>query len=566
MTPEYFAFWRLDDDMERKNLAKRNQRKRLCQKNYLPRLPNDAQTLNIVNSYRSSVTSTTLIACQSCDVLQLPSNIKSVCLESPTLSIFKWETPTTYGANPSFHPVIAGDGMPRLLHARAEQDGVKELDINLCKRCAEGASASKPQKMPLMALVNGCWTGSESFGLTFLEEMIVCINHVRGVVLRISSSGIEKTRGNFVVLPNDSNIKFSSLPVGWKYLPEILQVVLDKGWQRQALVEHLTVRKNVIRNALLFLKKNSPAYKDIEILLEDVPEDGVPEVVIDLCVHDVEKAAPEDIFDHLDGFGANLPNHSIASSVSEVPSNAPDDVLMREHLHLRSLGEAQPDFFDDSVWDTSFPTIFPFGSRQTLSSKASHSAKEEWLTHQLLKRLPTPRKHPTFLFYLRDLRNRLTAAQRASAVVAKSEFPETHFSRASVEKIIKEMKNDTREQSKYCQEIIKNARYTTAPCVGSDGWSLGSRYRLYAMNFKHGRPTFWITLNFNTKDKSFESFTGSTDRDDGVLVALYIDFMWKAFLDRLTPLLGGGGKGVLYTNRKSGKWRSSCSHAAMVLH
>ena len=507
--------------------------------NTIPTLPDDETALNIVNDFRRTVTTEALSVCQSCDLLTPPNLVAEVSLSDSCIKAFNWNKKTSFGINPSFRPVQDLQGNPLLLHEKYQANATVTNMVSLCKRCFDAARKSKPEKMPFMALANGCWTGNREFGLSFLEEMLITVNHVKGVILQITGSGVHQTRGNFVILPNDSGITFSRLPVSWEYLPQVLKVVLGPGWKKQSLVEHLTVRKDAVLSALSFLKQHSPAYKSIEIAFGHIPECSVPEVVIEHCCSEHNESNDFDMVDHLQNFNAEEPAKSISTSVSEVPSEASEARLRKEYLELRSLNEAQPDFFNPEIWDSSFPTIFPFGSRSTLRSKATASAKEEWLTHQLRKSKPTARRHATYLFYLRDVRNRLKTARQASALVKKDDFPKESFSESCIRDIIAQMKKDEDKRAQHAKKIIRAARYATFPCVGSDGWSLGNRERLYAMNFRHGRPTLWITLNFNPKEASYGIYTGTKDTSDGVMIALYIDHMWKSFLSRLTPLLGG---------------------------
>ena len=228
---------------ERKNQHQRHRRQMLKRKRSPPRLPTDTDAVDIVNTFRREVTSQSLQSCQSCDIMHASNDLTVVSLEHPCIRTFDWSIQPLFGNNPTFHPVIGNDGFPLLLHKNRENHGGRDGTVRLCKRCFQAAKASKREKMSLMALVNGCWTGNKVFDLTFLEEMLITINHVKGVVLQICASGVHQTRGNFVILPNDSGITSTTLPVSWNTLPKVLRVVLSSGWKKQSLVQHLTVRR-----------------------------------------------------------------------------------------------------------------------------------------------------------------------------------------------------------------------------------------------------------------------------------------------------------------------------------
>ena len=87
--------------------------------------------------------------------------------------------------------------------------------------------------------------------------------------------------------------------------------------------------------------------------------------------------------------------------------------------------------------------------------------------------------------------------------------------------------------------ILRRITVATSINVGSRGWKIISRSQLQAIIFRRGRPTWWVTLNFNLKDSSFKSYTGTEDTSNGPAVAMNTNFIWKAFIAFLSPILGG---------------------------
>ena len=130
--------------------------------------------------------------------------------------------------------------------------------------------------------------------------------------------------------------------------------------------------------------------------------------------------------------------------------------------------------------------------------------------------------------------------KNSRAVIKTASNKDELLSEKNIQRIVERLKNpDIGSYTMEEKRLLRRVAIITACVVGSRGWKIVSRSRLQALNFRWGRPTWWVTLNFNLKDSSFKSYTGQTDTANGPAVAMYTKFLWNAFLAYLAPLLGG---------------------------
>ena len=153
--------------------------------------------------------------------------------------------------------------------------------IHVCQACLRFL---KKNKMPPESLANSFWIGSIPSvleNLTFAEKMLISkIRHNRCLV-RVSS-GRAKMTANVIMFSNPTAKVYHALPPSKQEISEILAFVFqgpiqptDSDIKRTPML----VRRNVVKDALEWLKLNHVDYEDLQISLEnlsDYPLAGIP--------------------------------------------------------------------------------------------------------------------------------------------------------------------------------------------------------------------------------------------------------------------------------------------------
>jgi len=192
----------------------------------------------------------------------------------------------------------------RLLQPEAvEVDGPRTI-VSVCLACLD--ELRKPgDKPPQYSLANRLWIGRILWQLqvlTFPEQLLIAHLYPRVFVFKLfpkrqgsvrQASGLQNAmRGNVSTydMPMDgisTMIQGNLMPRRPAVLASLITVTfiglgdLPKAWIHSTF----RVRRKVVHDALLWLKENNPYYAEIDISashLEELPEDDVPEEVMDI--------------------------------------------------------------------------------------------------------------------------------------------------------------------------------------------------------------------------------------------------------------------------------------------
>ena len=142
----------------------------------------------------------------------------------------------------------------------------------------------KKKTMPPDSLANSFWIGSIPLvlqGLTFAEKMLISRIRHNKCLVRVSS-GRAKMTANVIMFSNPTVKVYHALPPSRKEISEILACVFQGSAQptdSDIKRTPMLVRRNVVKDALEWLKLNHIDYEDLQISLEnlnDYPLAGVP--------------------------------------------------------------------------------------------------------------------------------------------------------------------------------------------------------------------------------------------------------------------------------------------------
>jgi hypothetical protein len=152
---------------------------------------------------------------------------------------------------------------------------------HVCQTCQ---NFLKKDKMPPESLANFFWIGSIPLALqnlTFAEKMLISRIRHNKCLVRVSS-GRAKMTANVIMFSNPTVKVYHALPPSRREISEILAFVFQGPAQPTDFDIKRTpmlVRRNVVKDALEWLKLNHVDYKDLYISIENLneyPLAGVP--------------------------------------------------------------------------------------------------------------------------------------------------------------------------------------------------------------------------------------------------------------------------------------------------
>lgn len=161
----------------------------------------------------------------------------------------------------------------------------------ICCKCYDSLSKGS---VPKFSPANAVWLGAvpaELQGLTIPEEKLISLYRHNSCIIKLHSPFHSTTtaqtalKGNCITFLQNLSSVAASLPLALDDLCETLKVIFvgSQPPKRLQLKRVLTVRKKKITDALRWLKKYNPLYRDVSIDLaniEKLPEDDVPESIM----------------------------------------------------------------------------------------------------------------------------------------------------------------------------------------------------------------------------------------------------------------------------------------------
>ncbi|KAF9038749.1 hypothetical protein BJ165DRAFT_1352579, partial [Panaeolus papilionaceus] len=315
----------------------------------------------------------------------------------------------------------------------SESDPIEGLTIpaivNECNHiCIECYKCVCNNKMPKNALANGLWIGSVPEvlqNLTFAEKMMISkIRHNRCLVT--VASGRSKLRANVIMFENPIGKVYNMLPPSRAELDEIIAFLFvgsaqptDEELKRTPML----VRRNVVYNALTWLKLNHKDYAELSISMENLnsyPLSGIP-VKVDFrqCKTDTDPTDKEH---------AEMSTHEAEINIgvdkdSECPLTvkgitgvdyvkmSPQSMKITALHHLRTGGkmltighasEPTSTYNNMQLYPQMFPWLFPYGyggiGQDHLIGKISELEHKRRLLMYWDKRFQLDRHFPMIAF------------------------------------------------------------------------------------------------------------------------------------------------------------------------
>lgn len=403
------------------------------------------------------------------------------------------------------------------------------LDSTISRACCSSCLASlRKGKRPVHALANGLWLGEVPAvlaQLTFAEQCLVARVRINRCVVRVSS-GQSKMMANAVSFPCPTVKVYQLLPPRREELDDVLALIFtgpNAPTEQDLGRTPMLVRRNVVADALNWLKLNHVDYLDLSIdreALDSYPLRGIPVEVVyrplfdggntipaTTGVHDVDNEEGTDAGD------CPLKVNGLVGSHLESMSTIARKAAALQHLrtggHVLAVGRSDtPESIYDNpqLYPQMFPWLFPYGLGGLGNSRVrgvlSEVAHKRWMLMYHDKRFQCDSRFILVAFNHEQIKRGTTG----SFVLAKRNNFNTVVNRVSrlnptvVMSISKRLMAGERvvpctDDEKTCFALMDQIDHVGGSVQGSLSSKKIMRSELWSLINHRGAPSWFITLS-----------------------------------------------------------------------
>jgi hypothetical protein len=395
--------------------------------------------------------------------------------------------------------------------------------------CVTCRTFLKKGKMPPESLANSFWIGSIPSvlkNLTFAEKMLISKIRHNKCLVRVSS-GRAKMTANVIMFANPTVKVYHALPPSRREISEVLAFVFQGPIQpTESDIKRtpMLVRRNVVRDALDWLKLNHTDYEDLYISLDNLGEYPLAGVPVNI---EYSKSDPESG----NKFASAMSNHDneIEDGTTEGPcpftvhgltgpefENMSMERLKAKALqHLAQRGatlgishDSKPQSMYDNpqAYPQMFPWLFPYGFGGI--GQKCHFAKISETTHKrnLLmyhdKRFQTDFYFPMIAFNHEQLKAGVTGS---FLLANRKKWPDisnrlkslNHNVLKSISDKLSSGSHFTPEtvEEKKCFRLLNDLDHVGGFVKGSITSKKHMRNEIWSMISQLGSPSWFITLS-----------------------------------------------------------------------
>ncbi|EJD35468.1 hypothetical protein AURDEDRAFT_75282 [Auricularia subglabra TFB-10046 SS5] len=395
--------------------------------------------------------------------------------------------------------------------------------LGVCSDCIHDLSR---RRVPKFAIANGMWIGEVPAvlkRLNYAEKLLVARSRHHKCLVRIAKSGMNRLNGNMICYPNPYPKLYHVLPPHRDDIDELLAIVftgssrpLDSDMKRVPFV----IRRNVVIDALNWLKLNNYLYNDIIISEQNIEsyEDAgllpvaVPEVV---CTSNnpVESRAANDNEESV-GVSEGECVFSVAGAAYDLVSSnnykAITAIAAKHMLSGKALAVPHGPV-PDTLWSNSdlfpnmFPWLFPYGvggiCNSNIQGEMSEHAHKKHLLMYYDKRFQNDKEFALLAFNQEQI---IKGSEAGSFLSSKSKFNSLAERILNInENVFGEIANRLRMDPSWrpsnpeehdCFRILSDLDMVNAHVPGSVASKRYQRNELWSMMSYLGAPTWFITF------------------------------------------------------------------------
>ena len=339
-------------------------------------------------------------------------------------------------------------------------------------------------------------------GLTQLEEMLIA-RALPIMTVYIKPGGQRGYSGHCINLPQNVQELALTLP---RY-PKDLTMIVVKMKGKDNSFKDVSVRRQKVADALLWLINNNPHYKDVKInqhSLNNLPDHGVPHDIISVETEDVHTETCEPDFGPQNAEDTVYNEQTEMNSFLPIPQCEQQEVQAIQH-QLSSTDNNQvmswPTVHNDPINEyttpflatLAFPTLFPDGKGDPtnpslyrdvqLAERIKHLLK--YAEHKDGRWVYRFASHPRFAYWAFNMIERKRILQQ-TGIFLKQNPGEAHL---TIEELQEMVANNSANVF-----LSKMSRYL-ANITGSNAYWFKAKENLKAIISKVGPPTFFFTFS-----------------------------------------------------------------------
>ena len=327
--------------------------------------------------------------------------------------------------------------------------------------------------------------------LSLLEELLICRHIPFMHISRLRGGGQYGYRNHVIAFPQDVNAFAQQLP---RSVSDSGIIIVRKEGLNNTHRDY-RVRRNVVFNALVWLKDNNPYYSHIEICedrLQELPDDDIPSNIPTQIIPDNQQTTHRD----------QAEEDEEQEDTTEITSVTRPVGTRRQVDHINSVINNQPitpwpplhriptnEYTEAGLHTQIFPTVFPTGNGDITHPQIERTPENvptptEWAKHSIAHEDGRCPKHPRFGYYVLNKILRYQAVQTGKVFMKRNEKNRN----ISIEEL--------QEQLRLGPKALEfGLVHFGAHIRGTMNWKLSKRMELYDIVDFIGLPTFFITLS-----------------------------------------------------------------------
>ena len=403
----------------------------------------------------------------------------------------------------------------------------------LTHACSTCVSVLMKGKTPSDALANGLWIGDvpkELSCLSFFEKQLISKVRMLMFVMKSQASQRHKLRGNIMCFKAPTHKVYRSLPPPKKDMETLLAFVhIGSGPPNSNDMARLPVfvRRSKVKRALIWLKDNHEAYKDIEISEDNLNGYKDGEIPVEILYKECatpgnREPAATAIYDaeEEEGVGEGDCPFEVGGLTEDIiddwdnPSAIKLAVLRQLHTGQPVLGVGRSQkplsmLSKPEMIVSAFPCLFPYGLGGYGNVRGKARKRDmsfaSWAKHMLMYYDKRFQYDETFTFFVFNLMQIREAAKGAFITTRRKDFDYVAKSLGTLkvetlDKLIRKVTSGVRadvtnREEAECLKVLRLLQSSSTHVYGSISAKRVMRKHLWSMVEQLGAPTWFITVS-----------------------------------------------------------------------
>lgn len=475
-------------------------------------------------------------------------------------------------------PIVNGESSLLLDAAGLITDDGGKTRLLLCITCFNDL---RQNRTPALSIANHNFIGGipeQLKDLTVVEEAMIARCRAKCWIVQLKEEDRELSmpdtqrgmKGHVIIYPQRPSELANVLPCALNDYTTFMCVIFvgskpptDEWLQTKA--KPLVVRREKVRNALVWLKGHNPLYKNVRINHEMLNELAPTQVLPVQIDHVQSNGDPDPLTSRYDNLEHEAPpvdedNCCPLQSVviTDIDGSAPPNELRAAAWrHVKKKGNAyvevphdpEPvnEFCHPELFPMIYPTLFPYGLGGVEDSKrCSRLGMKRHVKHLFSLADSRFQEHYSFLFTAFNILQRRAVLLHTSLKVKRRDFPQiasgfATISQEAVHKVTERVARgdtttaDNDDEAKVLK-LMRQVKMVTSHVPGSSASRIAMRNEMRGLMMSKGLPSFYLTINPADVFNPLVKFLAGSDIDiDHLFPDQVPDYREQAFLIARNP-------------------------------